>query len=160
MTVAMWTAMFLAEKYGRLTLTLEEVAEQIGLSPGTIRNRRVRGEFAWLRADGRALCADVSDVAALACKAFPRWRLDAGQARLFLAAKAGAPKPQLPAPGALTGLEQLAEEATLEGAGVAPGAWLEAAPTSPGGPGGGSTPQSWPAPLPCLTQGWPPWRSK
>lgn len=86
--------------------------------------------------------ADVSDVAALACKAFPRWRLDAGQARLFLAAKAGEPKPQLPpAPGALTGLEQLAEEATLEGAGVAPGAWLVAAPTSPGGPGGGSTPQ-------------------
>lgn len=64
MTVAMWTAMFLAEKYGRLTLTLEEVAEQIGLSPGTIRNRRVRGEFAWLRADGRALSADVSDVVA------------------------------------------------------------------------------------------------
>lgn len=62
--MALWSAMFLAEKYGRLTLTLDEVAAQIGLSPGTIRNRRMRGEFAWMRADGRALCADVSDVVA------------------------------------------------------------------------------------------------
>ena len=59
-----WTALFLAERYGRLTLTLDEVAEQIGLSPGTIRNRRMRGEFAWMRADGRGLCADVVDVVA------------------------------------------------------------------------------------------------
>lgn len=35
----LWSAMFLAEKYGRLTLTLDEVAEQIGLSPDTIRQR-------------------------------------------------------------------------------------------------------------------------
>lgn len=56
--------MFLAEHYGRLTLTLDEVAEQIGLAAGTIRNRRTKGEFQWLRQDGRALYADVSDVAA------------------------------------------------------------------------------------------------
>lgn len=59
-----WRVMFLAEKYGRLTLTLEEVAEQIGLAPATIKNRRSRGEFAWLKADGRSLYADVQDVAA------------------------------------------------------------------------------------------------
>lgn len=56
--------MFLAEKYGRMTLTLDEVAEQIGMAPGTIKNRRSRGEFAWLKADGRSLSADVADVAA------------------------------------------------------------------------------------------------
>lgn len=55
--------MFLAEKYGRMTFTLEEVAEQIGLAPSTIKNRRARGEFDWLKADGRALYADVQDVA-------------------------------------------------------------------------------------------------
>jgi len=59
----LWRVMFLAERYGRMTLTLEEVAEQIGLTPGTIKNRRVHGEFAWLRIDGRSLCADVADVA-------------------------------------------------------------------------------------------------
>lgn len=58
-----WRVMFLAERYGRMTLTLEEVAEQIGLSPATIKNRRVRGEFAWLRSDGRSLYADAQDVA-------------------------------------------------------------------------------------------------
>jgi helix-turn-helix protein len=56
--------MFLAERYGRQTLTLEEVAEQIGLAASTIRNRRTKGEFQWFRADGRALYADVADVAA------------------------------------------------------------------------------------------------
>jgi len=60
---AVWKAMFLAEKYGRLTLTLDEVAEQIGLAAGTIRNRRIKGEFGWLKADGRSLYADVADVA-------------------------------------------------------------------------------------------------
>lgn len=63
MTAMLWRVMFLAEKYGRMTLTLDEVAEQVGLAPGTIRNRRSRGEFSWLRADGRALYADVVDVA-------------------------------------------------------------------------------------------------
>ena len=60
----LWRVIFLAERYGRMTLTLDEVAEQIGLAPGTIRNRRTRGEFAWMRADGRTLTADVEDVAA------------------------------------------------------------------------------------------------
>lgn len=60
----LWRVLFLAEKYGRMTLTLDEVAEQIGLAPGTIRNRRTRGEFQWLRSDGRTLTADVQDVAA------------------------------------------------------------------------------------------------
>ncbi len=60
---ALWRVMFMAEKYGRMTLTLEEVAEQIGMAPGTIKNRRLRGEFSWLRSEGRALCADVADVA-------------------------------------------------------------------------------------------------
>lgn len=59
----LWRVMFLAEKYGRMTLTLEEVGDQIGLAPGTIKNRRTRGEFAWLRSDGRELYADVQDVA-------------------------------------------------------------------------------------------------
>lgn len=60
---ALWRILFLAETYGRMTLTLDEVAEQIGLAPGTIRNHRTRGEFTWLRADGRQLTADVEDVA-------------------------------------------------------------------------------------------------
>lgn len=59
-----WRVMFLAEHYGRLIMTLDEVAEQIGMAPGTIKNRRSRGEFAWLRPNRRTLTADVSDVAA------------------------------------------------------------------------------------------------
>jgi hypothetical protein len=50
--MSLWQAMFLAERYGRLTLTLDEVAEQIGLAAGTIRNRRTLGEFRWLKSDG------------------------------------------------------------------------------------------------------------
>lgn len=61
--MTIWRVMFLAEKYGRMTMTLEEVAEQIGLAPATIRSRRTRGEFAWFRMDGRSLYADVADVA-------------------------------------------------------------------------------------------------
>ncbi len=60
----LWRAMFLVEHYGRMTLTLDEVAEQIGLAPSTVKNRRSNGEFAWLRSDGRQLYADVADVAA------------------------------------------------------------------------------------------------
>lgn len=60
---ALWRVLFLAERYGRMMLTLEEVAEQIGLAPATIKSRRVRGEFQWLRSDARALYADVRDVA-------------------------------------------------------------------------------------------------
>lgn len=59
----LWRILFLADRYGRMILTLDEVAEQIGLAPGTIRNRRTRGELQWLRADGRSLYADVQDVA-------------------------------------------------------------------------------------------------
>jgi hypothetical protein len=62
--VSIWRVMFLAEKYGRMTMTLDEVAEQIGLAAATIRTRRSRdGDFQWLKADGRALYADVADVA-------------------------------------------------------------------------------------------------
>jgi hypothetical protein len=60
----LWRVTFLAERYGRMTLTLEEVADQLGIAAGTIKNRRTRGEFAWLKSDGRALYADVADVAA------------------------------------------------------------------------------------------------
>lgn len=60
----MWRVLFLSEQYGRMTLTLEEVAEQIGIAPGTIKNRRLRGEFRWLKSDGRSLYADAADVAA------------------------------------------------------------------------------------------------
>lgn len=60
----LWRVMFLTERYGRMTLTLEEVSEQIGITPSTIKNRRTRGEFAWIKSDGRALSADVADVAA------------------------------------------------------------------------------------------------
>lgn len=58
-----WRVAFLAERYGRMTLSLDEVAEQIGYAPNTIRNRRTKGEFSWLRLDGRSLYADVQDVA-------------------------------------------------------------------------------------------------
>jgi hypothetical protein len=61
---SLWRVMFLAETYGRMTLTLEEIAQQIGIAAGTIKNRRGKGEFTWIRSDGRALYADVSDVAA------------------------------------------------------------------------------------------------
>lgn len=61
---SLWRAAFLAERYGRMTLKLDEVAEQIGLAAGTIKNRRTRGDFKWLKEDGRSLIADVADVAA------------------------------------------------------------------------------------------------
>lgn len=59
----LWRVVFLVEKYGRMTLTIDEVAEQIGLAASTIRSRRSRGEFQWFKHDGRALYADVTDVA-------------------------------------------------------------------------------------------------
>lgn len=64
MPKTLWRVLFLSERYGRLTLTLDEVADQIGVSAGTIKNRRVRGEFKWLKSDGRSLYADAADVAA------------------------------------------------------------------------------------------------
>jgi hypothetical protein len=57
----LWRVMFLAERYGRMTLTLDEVAEQIGVAASTIKNRRTIGEFGWLQATGRTLSADVAD---------------------------------------------------------------------------------------------------
>lgn len=62
--MTLWRHVFLAEKYGRMRLTLPEIAEQIGLSEQTIKNRRTRGEFKWIKPDGRELFADVTDVAA------------------------------------------------------------------------------------------------
>jgi hypothetical protein len=86
--------------------------------------------YVWIKLDKDVVFAHlkiecavfVGEVATIACKEFPRWRLDAGQVRLFMLAKAAGPKPQLPAPEALKGLEPLAEEATLESAGVDSGA--------------------------------------
>ena len=60
---ALWRHVYLAEQYGRMRLNLEQIAEQLGLSVQTIRNRRVKGEFGWIKADGRDLFADVTDVA-------------------------------------------------------------------------------------------------
>ena len=62
--MTLWRVLFLAEHYGRMTLTLEEVGEQLGLAPQTIKNRRSLGEFQWIKSDGRALSADVADLAA------------------------------------------------------------------------------------------------
>lgn len=75
--------------------------------------------------------SDISDVADLACKAFPRWNLDAGQVCLILVAGAGEAKPQQPAiTAALDSVAPLAEEAKLESVGVASGAWLVVKPTT------------------------------
>jgi hypothetical protein len=71
-----------------------------------------------------------------ACSKYTHWQLNAGQVRLVMLAQAG-PKPRLPASEALKVLEPLAEEATLESAGVTSGAWLVAVPTTPGSSGGG-----------------------
>jgi hypothetical protein len=73
---------------------------------------------------------DFSDVAALACKEFPRWRLDAGQVRLH--------------PVTVSGREPSEEEicaarATTPlavSAAASSGAWLVAVPTSSSGGGG------------------------
>ena len=59
----MWRRFALFEHYGRMTLTLDEIAEQVGLAPGTIKNRRARGEFPWIRDEGRTLTCDVADLA-------------------------------------------------------------------------------------------------
>lgn len=56
----------LAEKHnGRWRLTLDEVAEQLGFQPGTIRNKINRGEITFFYKDGESqqLFADVRDVA-------------------------------------------------------------------------------------------------
>lgn len=91
----------------------------------------------------------ITDLAERSCAKLPHWHLDAGQVRLFLVAKAGEQKP-LPSAieAAIKGLEPLAEEATLESAGVAPGAWLVALPSStppPAPQGGAATAVPWTA---------------
>ena len=88
-----------------------------------------------------SLGMEVADVAALACSSLA-WGLTPNRFRLFMVAKAGEPRPPLPAPEAFTDLVPLAGEATLESAGVTSGAWLVAVPTTPvssGGSGGGSS---------------------
>lgn len=61
-----------------------------------------------------------------ACSKYDHWRLNAGQVRLFLMAKAGESKPLQPAiaQALAGGLKPLTEEATLESAGVTSEAWL------------------------------------
>lgn len=61
--MTLWRMIFLSEKYGRTRLKLPEIAEQIGIAPSTIRNRRSDGDFQWIKVDGRDLYADVEDVA-------------------------------------------------------------------------------------------------
>ena len=62
--MTLWRVIFLCERYGRMRMKLPEIAEQVGLAEQTIRNRRTRGEFQWIRTDGRDLYADATDVAA------------------------------------------------------------------------------------------------
>jgi hypothetical protein len=75
----------------------------------------------------------VAQVISRAC-ASPNWAgLAANMVQLYLVARAGEPRPLQPAIAeALSSLEPLAEEATLESAGVLSGAWLVAVPISPG----------------------------
>lgn len=61
--MALWRTIFLAEKYGRMRLRLPEISEQLGIREQTIRNRKSAGEYQWIKADGRDLFADVSDLA-------------------------------------------------------------------------------------------------
>ena len=76
---------------------------------------------------------DVSDVVALACAKFPRWRLDAGQVRLHPVTVSGT-EPSEEEIGAAwaPGTQPLAVSAA-----VTSGAWLVAVPTTPGSSGGG-----------------------
>lgn len=62
--MTMWRVMFLAERYGRMRLKLPEIAEQLGLAEQTIRNRRTKGDFQWIKTDGRDLFCDIADLIA------------------------------------------------------------------------------------------------
>ena len=75
----------------------------------------------------------VTDVAERSCAKFPRWRLDAGQVRLHPVTVSGK-EPSEEEIGAAwaTGTKPLAVSE-----GVTSGAWLVAAPTTPGSSGGG-----------------------
>lgn len=61
--MTLWRVLFLSERYGRMRLTLPEIAEQLGLAPQTIKNRRTKGEFQWIKVDGRDLFCDAADLA-------------------------------------------------------------------------------------------------
>ena len=76
---------------------------------------------------------DASDVAALACKEFTHWRLNAGQVRLHPVTVSGK-EPSEEEIGAAwaTGTKPLAVSE-----GVTSGAWLVAVPTTPSSSGGG-----------------------
>ena len=76
---------------------------------------------------------DVSDVAALACKEFPRWRLDAGQVRLHPVIVSGKEPSEEEVDAAwATGTKPLPVSAA-----VTSGAWLVAVPTTSSSSGGG-----------------------
>ena len=76
---------------------------------------------------------DASDVAALACKEFSRWRLDAGQVRIHRVTVSGKePSDEEMGAAWATGTKPLAVSE-----GVTSGAWLVAVPTTPGSSGGG-----------------------
>ena len=79
--------------------------------------------FAKVQLEG---CADVADVVVRACKEFPRWGVDAGQVRLFLAAAGGknAPPPEALVAAAADPASCLGVGWTLDDAGIAPGCWL------------------------------------
>ena len=85
--------------------------------------------FAYLETGGLL----VGQVAALACKEFPRWRLDAGQVRLHPVTVSGT-EPSEEEIGAAwaPGTKPLAVSAA-----VTSGAWLLAVPTTSGSFGGG-----------------------
>ena len=97
--------------------------------------------YVWIKLDKDAIFAHlkiesavfVGEVATIACKEFPRWRLDAGQVRLHPVTVSGT-EPSEDEIGAAwaPGTKPLAVSAA-----VTSGAWLVAVPTTPGSSGGG-----------------------
>ena len=97
--------------------------------------------YVWIKLDKDAIFAHlkiesavfVGEVATIACKEFPRWRLDAGQVRLHPVTVSGT-EPSEEEIGAAwaPGTKPLAVSAA-----VTSGAWLVAVPTTPGSSGGG-----------------------
>ena len=97
--------------------------------------------YVWIKLDKDVVFAHlkiesavfVGEVATIACKEFPRWRLDAGQVRLHPVTVSGT-EPSEDEIGAAwaPGTKPLAVSAA-----VASGAWLVAVPTTPGSSGGG-----------------------